>query len=239
MDRQGIKKGLDMGFFTKFILSVFIQLIFWGGLLFLPAGRFDWPRAWIFLAVLTIISAASFIWIFKDNEGLMNERFKPTIQKDQPLADKIVVSILILSFCALLVAIPTDVFYLHLLPIPSNAISYLGLALFVIGWLIISLTLRTNTFAAPVVKYQEERHQHVVKTGVYHFVRHPMYAGSCLLFIGVPLWLQSYTVALLAVIPILILMIRITIEEQFLVKHLSGYAEYRNEVPYRLIPMLW
>ena len=51
--------------------------------------------------------------------------------------------------------------------------------------------LRENSFAAPVVKVQAERGHHVVSTGPYALVRHPMYSGIVLFFIGVPLLLGS------------------------------------------------
>jgi protein-S-isoprenylcysteine O-methyltransferase Ste14 len=72
-----------------------------------------------------------------------------------------------------------------------------------------SLALKENAFAAPIVKHQEERNQTVVDRGVYSVVRHPMYAGAVPLLIGIPLWLESYAAALLAIVPILLLAVRI------------------------------
>ena len=48
-----------------------------------------------------------------------------------------------------------------------------------------------NTFLSPLVRIQKERKQKVVSTGVYGFIRHPMYLGGILLFIGTPLLLGS------------------------------------------------
>ncbi|MFA9406074.1 MAG: isoprenylcysteine carboxylmethyltransferase family protein [Anaerolineales bacterium] len=48
-----------------------------------------------------------------------------------------------------------------------------------------------NTFVSPLVRVQEDRLQEVVSTGVYGFVRHPMYLGGSLLFIGAPLLMGS------------------------------------------------
>jgi protein-S-isoprenylcysteine O-methyltransferase Ste14 len=39
-------------------------------------------------------------------------------------------------------------------------------------------TMRENSFAAPVIKLQQERGQRVISTGAYAFVRHPMYFGA-------------------------------------------------------------
>ena len=130
---------------------------------------------------------------------------------------------------ALVAFIPVDVFRLHLLPHPAALISALGLVLFVAGWSIVSLAMKANTFAAPVVRHQAERQQTVVDSGVYHFVRHPMYAGAVLLLVGMPLWLGSYAATLLAIVPIAVLAVRIVFEEQFLRRELAGYDSYTRE----------
>jgi len=70
-------------------------------------------------------------------------------------------------------------------------------------------------------------------------VRHPIYAGTVLLLIGMPLWLESYAAALLASVPIGTLVLRILVEEQFLRRELKGYDIYTERVRYRLIPFLW
>lgn len=79
----------------------------------------------------------------------------------------------------------------------------------------------------------------MIDTGVYSIVRHPMYAGAVLVMIGMSLWLKSYAAALLALIPITILVVRIQFEEQFLRQELKGYETYTQKVRYKLLPYLW
>ncbi len=102
-----------------------------------------------------------------------------------------------------------------------------------------TLALRENAFASPAVKHQEERHHRVIDSGIYSVVRHPMYAGALPLLIGMPLWLESYAAAMLAIIPIGTLVLRILFEERFLRLELAGYEAYTERVRYRLIPFLW
>jgi protein-S-isoprenylcysteine O-methyltransferase Ste14 len=90
-----------------------------------------------------------------------------------------------------------------------------------------------------VVRHQDERHQTVVDTGVYGTVRHPMYAGTVPLLVGMSLWLESYAAALLATVPIALLAVRTLVEERFLKRELKGYDAYAERVRYRLIPFLW
>ena len=79
----------------------------------------------------------------------------------------------------------------------------------------------------------------MIDSGVYGIVRHPMYAGVVLVLIGMPLWLESYAAALLASVPIGLLVLRILVEEHFLRQKLKGYHAYTQRVRYRLIPFFW
>src|SRR3989442_14238198 len=210
----------------KLIVGVIFNVAIFGALLFFPAGTLDWWRAWVFLGVVFVGTVASTVSVFRVNKDLLEERFKPPVQKGQPLADKIVVVLLIAAFVGLLVFIPLDVFRFHLVAKPGTFVSSLGLVLFVAGWWIMTLALRENAFAAPVVKHQEENQQRVIDSGVYGVVRHPMYAGGVPLLVGLPLWLEAYAAALLASVPIGTLALRILVEEQFLSRELRGYAAY-------------
>ena len=226
-------------FILKLIVGLVINMAIFGGLLFLPAGTWDWWRAWMFLSVLFVAYVATMVTVFPGREDLLDERFKPLIQKGQPAADKIVVLLLVAMFCGVTAFIPLDVFRFHLMGKPGLFVSCLGFLVFAAGWWIISLSFKENAFAAPVVRHQEDRHHRVIDTGVYGLVRHPMYAGSVLLMVGMPLWLESYAAALLASAPIAALAVRILIEEQFLRRELKGYDAYTRKVRYRLIPFVW
>ena len=96
-----------------------------------------------------------------------------------------------------------------------------------------------NTFLSPLVRIQTERKQTVVSTGVYGFVRHPMYLAGILMFLGAPLLLGSLYGLLTAIVIGLLLAGRIIGEERLLVSELAGYQAYRKKVKFRLIPFLW
>jgi protein-S-isoprenylcysteine O-methyltransferase Ste14 len=223
----------------KLIAGIVIDVALFAVLLFLPTGDLEWRRAWVFLGVVFIGAVASTASIFRVNKDLLEERFKPPLQKGQPVADKIIVVLLIVTFFGLTAFIPLDVFRFHLMGKPGTIASSLGLVLFVAGWWIITLALRENAFAAPVVKHQEERQQTVIDTGVYGIVRHPMYAGFVPVAVGMSLWLESYAAAMLASVPIGLLVLRIYVEERFLRRELKGYDAYTERVRYRLIPFIW
>ncbi len=143
-------------FIFKLVVGIIVNLAVFGGLLFLPAGTLAWWRAWVFLGAVITGTVATMVGIFRDNKELLNEQFKPPIQQGQPLADKIVVLLVIATFLGLIVYIPLDVFRFPSMGKPGTVVSSLGLALFIAGWWIISLAFRENAFAAPVVKHQSD-----------------------------------------------------------------------------------
>jgi len=133
-------------------------------------------------------------------------------------------------------ALDAERFGLSQVPIWAQVV---GAALILVAMYAFFVTFRENSFAAPVVKIQKERGQTVVSTGPYSYVRHPMYAGASLLFVGTPLLLGSAWGLAFAPLWIALLAFRIPIEERALRDHLAGYNEYAARVCYRLVPGVW
>ena len=81
--------------------------------------------------------------------------------------------------------------------------------------------------------------QTVVSTGLYGIVRHPMYTATIVMFLAIPLVLESWPsfVIMLPYIPIIIR--RINDEERLLNAELKGYAEYCTQVRWRLMPFIY
>jgi protein-S-isoprenylcysteine O-methyltransferase Ste14 len=223
----------------KVIAGVVFNVALYALLLFVPAGTLHWWQAWVFLAVTVVVMAAAVFSILPDSADLFSQRAKGIIQKGQPFWDRILVILLVVSYVGQIIFIPLDVFRFHVLPKPGAFVSCIGLALYVAGWWIMTLAMKANPFAVPVVRLQEERHQRVIAAGIYAVVRHPMYAGFVPMAIGPALWLQSYVAALLAFVPIAVLAARSVFEERFLKRGLEGYDAYTEKVRYRLVPFLW
>jgi len=223
----------------KLLAGIVFNLGFYALLLFIPAGTLHWWRAWVFLVVTVAVMGVAIFTLLPDSADLFSQRAKGVIQKGQPLWDRVFVVLLVVSYLGQLVFIPLDVFRFHLLPKPSEFVSLFGLMLYIAGWWIMTLAMKINPFAVPVVRLQGERHQRVIDTGIYAIVRHPMYAGFIPMVVGPALWLGSYVAALLAIVPIAVLGVRSVFEERFLKRELKGYDAYVERVRYRLIPLVW
>ena len=95
-----------------------------------------------------------------------------------------------------------------------------------------------NPYLSGLVRIQEERKQRVVTTGVYSFVRHPMYLGATFLLVGAPLLMGSLFGLALGILITVLLAARSVGEEKMLIDELEGYEEYKKTVRYRIIPFI-
>jgi protein-S-isoprenylcysteine O-methyltransferase Ste14 len=121
-------------------------------------------------------------------------------------------------------------------PVPTT-VTVVGDILVAVGLGVAMLVVAQNGYAAANITV--ESGQTLVSTGLYGLVRHPMYSGSVIMMVGVPLALDSYW-GLVFVIPALVaLALRIRDEEELLQQQLSGYSEYEQQVHYRLVPFVW
>lgn len=224
------------------VVNLIGQTIVWFGvmgvIIFGAAGTTDYVGGWLYLGEMIALSVVFGAYTARVDPGLLRERLKPPVQKDQPLADKLIlVPILLLVFAAMgFMAADAARWRWSMMP-PSVQLAGCGLLL--ASFLFIFWTMRANSFAAPVVKIQKDRRQTVITTGPYAIVRHPMYFGALFYLAGTSLVLGSWWG--LATVPVfaLLLGIRIGIEEKTLHMGLDGYDDYAHRVRWRLIPLVW
>jgi protein-S-isoprenylcysteine O-methyltransferase Ste14 len=204
-------------------------------LLFLPAWTFDYWQAWAFLAVFFSSAMAITAYLMKKDPKLLGRRVHagPTAEKET--SQKIIQSITSLGFIAMLVIPALD--HRFAWSTMSLYLEVAGEVLVAIGFLIVFLVYKENTFTSATIELAPE--QKVISTGLYAVVRHPMYMGALLLLVGMSLSLGSWwgLFVLLIIIPALVW--RLFDEEKFLARNLSGYLEYRKKVRCRLIPLVW
>lgn len=222
---------------AKLLLQNTITTVAMGALLFASAGTLHWLSAWVFLLTCVVLGPLCGWWLYRVDPALLAERLRPVLQRDQPAADKVFMTVFIVAMLGWLVVMGLD--RRHLASSMPASVQVLGLALFVLSTLFILSVFRENSFAAPVVKLQAGRAQRVISTGPYAHVRHPMYSGMILFFAGVPLLLGSWWG--LAMVPLFVALfaVRIRIEERTLHEGLPGYSEYAARVRYRLLPGVW
>jgi protein-S-isoprenylcysteine O-methyltransferase Ste14 len=221
------------------LLYSFIYLTFLPLLLFALADEWRWFEGLLFSIIFCLLSYATLVYLYFADPELLKERFGSPVQKEQKPWDKVLVLTFISESLVWFVIMPLDAKRFAWTPPFPLWIKVTGTALLLIGFYLLFAALRENTFAAPVVKMQKERGQHVISTGPYAIVRHPLYSGATLLFISAPLLLSSYWGLALALMLIVTLAIRSVGEEAMLKEELAGYREYARKVRWRMIPFVF
>ena len=223
-----MRAGLLKDAIIKFVSGIILI----GILLFLPAGDIHWKNGWLLMAVLFIPMFFAGILMYLIAPDLLRSRLKAKeTQSDQ----KDVIRYSGVMFLAAFILSGLNYrFQWTALP---EAIVWIGVVLFLLAYSMFGEVLRENRYLSRVIEVQAN--QTVVDTGLYGVVRHPMYSATVILFLRMPLILNSLPslVIMLANIPIIVK--RIKNEEAVLEEELKGYAEYKDEVKYRILPFIW
>jgi len=213
------------------------MLIVFGGAMFSAAGTIDWVAGWVFLILFFSFAVALSVWLLKHDPGLLKERmtmFRP----EQKAWDKVFLPIALIGFMSWLVLMPLDAVRFQWSRMPFW-LQPVGAVIMLLSFYLFFLAYRENPYLSPMVRIQSDRGQHVISTGPYSYVRHPLYSGVILLTVGTSLLLGSWYGLVAGLIIVVMVAIRAVFEERMLRTELKGYAGYMSRVRYRLIPHVW
>jgi protein-S-isoprenylcysteine O-methyltransferase Ste14 len=220
---------------AKALVGAVIQVLLFPLVLFLAAGTLAWLAGWIFLLLFYSFVVVTVRRLAKHHPALLEERmsvFKPNPKRDT----------IFLLLCAVslvwLVVMPLDAVRFHWSQVPFW-LQVVGMLALIGSFACMYLAFRENAYLTPTVRIQEERGQVVVSSGPYRYVRHPMYAGFHLFFVGMPLLLGSAFGLVLALVLIGLVVRRAVLEERLLWEELPGYDAYLAQVTSRFIPHIW
>ena len=213
---------------TKYLMGITLM----GALIFLPAGTLHWSNAWLLMAILFIPMLLMGIIMYIKSPELLAKRLN---NKEKRSTQKGVVAMSGLIFIGGFVIAGLNYrFGWHTLP---NYISYIFATIFIIGYTLYAEVMRENTYLSRTIEIQEN--QTVVSTGLYGIVRHPMYTATILMYLAMPLVLDSLIAFAIMLLYIPIIIRRINDEEQLLNAELKGYTEYCTQVRWRLMPFIY
>src|SRR5436190_1951293 len=203
--------------------------------LFLPSWSFNYWQAWVFLGVFSISVFLITLYFLKKDPGLIQSRLKAGPAAEPQNSQKIIQALAGIFFILPFITASID----HRLGwsrVPIWVV-LLGDVLVAVGLYIVFLVFRENTFTSATIEVKDE--QKVISTGPYAVIRHPMYSGAFIMLLGIPLALGSWWAFIFVFLLFAAIVWRLLEEEKFLAKNLAGYINYREKVPYRLIPYIW
>ena len=201
-------------------------------LLFVPAGTLNYFNGWLFIALLFIPMFIAGIIMFVKSPELLKRRLNGKEEENEQKIVIVISGIMFLS--AFIIAGLNFRFGWFKL---SQTIVAIASIIFLISYIMYGEVLRENVYLSRTVEVSEN--QKVVDSGLYGIVRHPMYTSTIILFLSMPLVLNSiFSFAIMLIYPIVIIF-RIKNEEKVLENELEGYKTYKEKVKYKIIPFIW
>ncbi len=220
----------------KRVVAVFVVILVMDLLLFIPAGRLDWPSAWILSLLYGAVLLVYAVWGTLKAPDLLKERSQ--VADNVKTWDKVIMAVYTVLLLATLVLAGLDAGRIQWSHTPM-AVQVLGLIGVVLAGGLVFWTILTNAYLGRMVRIQQDRGHQVVTGGPYRYVRHPMYVGIILLFPCMALFLGSWWALVPAILIGVLMVIRTALEDHTLQAELPGYAEYAQRVCYRLLPGVW
>lgn len=225
MDRYGIGR----------IVTVLGSTLLFGAILLGCAGRWNWPEAWILLAISLGGILANGLWSIRHNPEMLNERGR--MGRNAKSWDKVIGLLYTLFLIAIYILSGLDARF-GWSGVPAWVKVVGGICL-VLSFALTFWVMTVNTFLSTFVRIQAERGHTTVSSGPYRYVRHPMYVGILLMSLGMPLLLGSWWALIPGGSNMILFFIRTALEDRTLQAELPGYKEYVDLVRYRLIPGIW
>jgi protein-S-isoprenylcysteine O-methyltransferase Ste14 len=203
--------------------------------LFVPANTLAFPRAWAFLAVYFLPQTWMLAYFLRTDPNFVERRLKMGPRAESRTRQKLVMLLVLLcSFISVIIAGYDHRFCWSHVSLIVSMVGYFGM---LIGIAIQFRVFVENRFASATIEIAAD--QKVITTGPYALVRHPMYFGALLTDCLIPLALGSWWALLPVAVKVPVIMLRVLDEEELLRANLSGYVEYCQKVPRRLIPLVW
>jgi len=203
--------------------------------LFASAGTLNFWLAWLYLAVFASCVILITGYLVAYDRRLLESRLNVGPAAETQRFQRVIQSLASLFFLGLFIVPGLDhrFHWSHVPPV----LSLLSDGIVALSLFIVFLVFQENSFTSAIIEVSSE--QRVVSTGLYGVVRHPMYSGAMLSLIFTPLALGTWVGIPFALPVIFVIVARLLNEEIFLEGRLSGYADYRRRVRYRLIPFIW
>jgi protein-S-isoprenylcysteine O-methyltransferase Ste14 len=209
----------------KIIARFSLVPIVLGLLILVPAGTLNYWQVYLYFSIVIIPMIFVLIYFLKNDPSFLERRTRAKEKEKEQLI------IFLLGFI-----IPGFDKRFGWSNVPFIIVIIADIVI-LLGYLLIFFVFKQNSYASRIIEVEKD--QKIISSGLYGFVRHPMYIGVIIMFVPTPIALGSYWGLIpIATIP-LALIFRIINEEKVLCKDLPGYKDYCQKTKYRLIPYIW
>ncbi|HEX2909139.1 MAG TPA: isoprenylcysteine carboxylmethyltransferase family protein [Phototrophicaceae bacterium] len=220
--------------FRRWAIKSAVAALVMAAILFLAAGRLDWPNGWLYVGFMAGVLVIDAIVLPHELLAERSQGREGTKKWDVFLASGMAVLLPLL----ILVVAGLDKRWRWSPELPTWLI-LASLMISLVGALLTIWAMRINAFFSSTVRIQSERGHQVVSSGPYRFVRHPGYVGVLVCYLPVPFILGALSALVPTALLVLVTFVRTALEDRTLQAELPGYRNYAQHTRYRLIPGIW
>ena len=151
----------------KRVVAVFVLILVMDLLFFVPAGRLDWPAAWILSVLYGVFLLAYVVWGTLKAPDLLKERSQ--VADNVKIWDKAIMAVYTVLLLATLVLAGLDAGRFLWSHTPM-VVQVLGLIGIVLAGGLVFWTILTNAYLGRMVRIQQDRDHQIVTGGPYRYV---------------------------------------------------------------------
>jgi protein-S-isoprenylcysteine O-methyltransferase Ste14 len=204
-------------------------------LIFVPADSVRFWPGWLFLLVTAASISVITYYLLRYDPALLERRMRAGPRAESRPSQRVIQAAVSVFMIAILILAGLDHRF-GFSRVPAAMVISANAAI-AASFILVLEVLRENSFASATIRVESD--QRLITSGLYSYVRHPMYAGALIGIIAMPLALGCAWAMILVVPVIGGLVARILDEERLLASDLPGYAAYYRGVKWRLLPMVW
>ena len=231
-DSEGsLRRGI-----IRWLLQVPVWCLIFAASLFLAAGRLDWPMAWVYVGLIMVGKIVAALVLVPNSPELLADRSRFDGPRD---LDRVLAGVMALyGPLATLVVAGLD-YRFEWSPSLSPVIELGAVVVAALSLLLVIWATASNRHFYGIFRINVKGEHAVASTGPYRAVRHPGYAGAILFQLAAPLMLGSLWALIPAVLTVVAIVARTSLEDGRLQNELFGYADYAKRVRARLVPGIW
>jgi protein-S-isoprenylcysteine O-methyltransferase Ste14 len=235
-EQQSNRESETASAIRKRMVQVVVTFLLLAAILFVSAGTLEWPMAWAYLGVGLGILVLNALILLPRQPEMVAERSHT--KEDAKGWDRVLGTLMTMTTLVTLIVAGLDKRF-GWSPAYTLAIHLLALLLLALGQGLFTWSMASNKFFSRAVRIQTDRGHTVESGGPYGYVRHPGYVGLIISTLATPLVLGSLWALPLAGLVVVGHVTRTALEDRTLLVELEGYADYAQQVRYRLLPGVW